>query len=217
MTASKICTKAIILFILSSTVLLVTPCKGHEVADEPRSAGLVVVIRALAGYWPGCDEYCQRVRNYGEHVVVYANGNVALSETENLVAKVRSGRWSHLRIVGYSLGADAAIELSRKLQQYEITVERLILIEATNPEKVSSNVCYCFNAFESRPKTDWIPILRGIQVDRESASTCLINYDVRKVDPKFTRLNHLTFSADPDMQTLIAFQAGAHSKKTCNH
>ena len=87
-----------------------------------------------------------------------------------------------------------------------------ILIEATKPGTVPSNVRYCFNIYESRPRTDWLPVLRGVVVRCDSESTYMINHDVRQQQTRLRRLNHLNFATDPQLQTLAAYQAGAPSQ-----
>jgi len=180
--------------------------------SNPDRPGLVVVIRGFSGYWPGCDNYCRRVRSYHEYVTTYNTGLEARINTEEIAAEMQSGRWSQLRIVGYSTGADAAIEVARGLNQYGIRVERLVLIEPTNPSTIPGNVGYCYNIYESRPRTDWLPVFRGTRVQRESRRTALINYDVAGTRRSLTRLNHFDFSADPQVQAIAAFQAGAPSR-----
>ena len=199
-----------------SAVLFQTPCVGNDdegadASSEDTARGVVVVIRGLAGYWPGCDTFCQRVRAYGEDVIAYKPENVQRHTTQ-IVAGIQSGRWSYLRVVGYSKGADGAIELVRTFQRYGISVERLILIEATTPNSIPGNVGYCFNIYSSRPVTDWLPVLRGVRVRRESTDTQLINYDVRKNGSRLSRLNHLNFPSNAQLQTLVAHHAGAPSQ-----
>lgn len=189
-----------------------TQCASAEQNDPSTSShrpGMVVVIRGLAGYWPSCGSFCQRVRNYGEHVVTYNMGLEARMNSDQIVSEMRSGRWSHLRIVGYSNGADAAIEVARDLQGRGVFVERLILIEPTNPRNIPGNVGYCYNIYESRPRTDWMPAFRGMNVQRESGRTVLYNYDVARTRGRMTQLNHFDFSADSQVQSIAAWQAGA--------
>jgi pimeloyl-ACP methyl ester carboxylesterase len=178
-------------------------------ATQPARPGLTVVIRGLAGYWPGCDNFCARMRGYGESVQLYTTGIEAGQDSANIAGQVRAGYWSHIRIVGYSFGADAAVEYARDMQRYGVLVERLVLIEATTPGTIPGNVSYCYNIYESRPRTDWVPALRGVPVRRESYATRLVQYDVTRTRSSLTRLNHLTFSHDAHVQAIAAYQAGA--------
>lgn len=187
------------------------PQQGVAVA-QPARPGLTVVIRGLAGYWPGCDTFCQRVRRYGEYVQLYATGIEAGADSANIAGQVRAGYWSHIRIVGYSFGADAAIEYARDMQRHGVQVERLILIEPTTPGTVPGNVAYCYNVYESRPRTDWVPAFRGVAVQRESWGTRLVNHDVARTRSSLTRLNHLNFSYDAQVQSIAAYQAGVRFK-----
>lgn len=88
----------------------------------------------------------------------------------------------------------------------------MILIEATRRGDVPDNVRYCFNIYESRPRTDWLPIFRGLQVRVVSSATYLINYDVRRNGSGLNRLHHFNFPSDNQLQALAAYQAGAPSQ-----
>lgn len=213
MAAIKIWRTFGVLALLISAVQPVSVCSGDDYTSQAAAAnrpGLVIVVRGLAGYWPGCNAFCQKVRQYGEQVVPYTP-SAAVAYAPEIAAEVQTGRWSHLRIVGYSNGGGAAIELARELRRYGIEVERLILIEATRPGDVPDNVRYCFNIYESRPRTDWMRIFRGVQVRAVSSATYLINYDVRLNGSGLSRLHHFNFPTDYEVQTLAAFQAGAPS------
>lgn len=203
-----------VLALLVSVVPVVSVCSGADYTSQAAAAnrpGLVIVIRGLVGYWPGCNAFCQKVRQYGEQVVPYTP-SAAVAYAPEIAAEIQTGKWSHLRIVGYSRGGDAAVELSHELRRYGIEVERLILIEATSPGDVPDNVRYCFNIFESRPKTDWMRIFRGVQVRAVPSATYLINYDVRLNGSGLNRLHHFNFPTDNELQALAAYQAGAPSQ-----
>jgi pimeloyl-ACP methyl ester carboxylesterase len=197
--------------LLSGKLLLadedVTP--SSEAAQA--SSGGVLVVRGLAGYWPDYEQFCHRVSAYGEEVIVGTPQHVS-QLVSAAASKMQAGQWSQVRIVGYSYGADAAIETSRTLSRYGVTVERLILIEATSPRTVPGNVAYCFNIFAGRPHTDWLPAFRGVSVVPESEGTYLINYDVRYYWPELCRVGHFDFATDARIQSFVAHQAGAPSQ-----
>lgn len=214
MAAIKIWRTIGVLILLVSAVRPVSVCSATDYTSQAAAAnrpGLVIVVRGLAGYWPGCNAFYQKVRQYGEQVVPYTP-SAAVAYAPEIAAEIQSGKWSHLRIVGYSRGGDTAVELSRELRRYGIEVERLILIEATAPGDVPDNVRYCFNIFESRPRTDWMRIFRGVQVRAVPSATYLINYDVRLNGSGLNRLHHFNFPTDNELQALAAYQAGAPSQ-----
>jgi pimeloyl-ACP methyl ester carboxylesterase len=216
MAARDCCRNAGVGVLLISAALSEAVCFGDEQAGVAAAAsraarGVVVVIRGLIGYWPGCGTFCQRVRAYDEDVLLYTPLD-ARWHAATLASRMQSGRWSHLRIVGYSQGADVAIELARDFQKYGVPVERLILIEATAPKSIPRNVGYCYNVYGKRPSTDWLPAFRGVSVRRESTGTYLTNHNVRPNDLRLSRLNHFNFASDARLQVLAAYQAGAPSQ-----
>lgn len=214
MTANRFRRTVGVLVLLMLAICPVSDCSGGDYTPQASAVnrpGLVIVIRGIGGYWPGCNQFCESVRQYGEQVVSYTPSG-ALIRVPEFVSEFQSGKWNHLRIVGYSRGGDAAVELAHELRAHGIGVERLILVEATSPRYVPDNVLYCFNVYESRPRTDWLPVFRGVQVQAASSATYLINYDVRLSSSRMGRLNHFNFATDGQMQAVLAYQAGAPSK-----
>ena len=107
---------------------------------------------------------------------------------------------------GHSLGADKALYLAEKLKDAGITVDYVVLLDATNPPKVPSNVKRCHNIYLSHPATDWIPAFRGISVKAQSAETEVINFDVRSAQSGALSeidFNHFNIESDPDVQALM--------------
>lgn len=114
---------------------------------------------------------------------------------------------------GHSLGADKSLKLARVLQEAGIAVDYVVLLDATNPPSVPSNVKRCHNIYLSHPATDWIPAFRGIAVQAESPETQLINFDVRDAhagpltDIDF---NHFNIESDEQIQALLVELIRAH-------
>jgi len=109
-------------------------------------------------------------------------------------------------VVGHSYGADDATRLTRKLNDRDVPVDKLILLDPTTPPTVPSNVAYCINIYRSSPATDWVPALRGIPVKADSESTTLINFDVNDAEnPAYRKMsiNHFSIEADDDIQALV--------------
>ena len=107
---------------------------------------------------------------------------------------------------GHSLGADKSLKLARKLKEAGITVDYVVLLDATNPPKVPSNVRRCHNIYLSHPETDWIPAFRGIPVETESEETELSNFDIRSAESgplSEIDFNHFNIESDPDIQAFM--------------
>ncbi|MFK7789377.1 MAG: hypothetical protein AB8C95_07820 [Phycisphaeraceae bacterium] len=107
---------------------------------------------------------------------------------------------------GHSLGADKSLKLARKLEKAGIAVDYVVLLDATNPPDVPSNVKRCHNIYLSHPATDWFPAFRGIPVQAVNPETELINFNVRLVETgplSEIDFNHFDIESDPDIQAFM--------------
>jgi hypothetical protein len=184
-------------------VCLPVASAGEGAGDK----GEVVVVRAIASYSPGYPEMLAQLQAHGYRVRTYIPSTAILAADE--IARDRqSGRSSgELVVFGYSLGADASLTLARKLGERGLTVDRQVLLEPTIPPSVPGNVRYCFNLYESRPYRDFVPALRGIGVQRESANTELVNYDLRKYRPSGSgRTTHLFILHNAHWRSVLVSQ-----------
>jgi hypothetical protein len=164
----------------------------------------VIVLRGGAGYFPNLAEFEDRLLDEGVcPTVAYPEGYSTIAE--RLIGGRNRGRLDGpVVIVGYSAGANAAISLSRRLGERGIDVDKLVLLEATTGERVPGNVVACFNIYKSQPWYDIVPAFGGIPVEKESAATTLVNYNVRDYnDGRFDWENHLTLAANPFIQDLL--------------
>ena len=176
------------------------PARAQQ--GEPTQAGDVVVIRGLMGYWPGCERLTTQLRAHGYRPWVYRTA-VPLILANQIAARRAHGSMSgSLCIVGYSMGADQAIATAKHLEHMGVRVDRLVLFEPTLPGKIPSNVGYCFNLYESRPLTDWLPVFRGIRVAPVNAATPVVNYDVASESETLARENHFTIATQEQAQRL---------------
>jgi hypothetical protein len=183
-------------------------CRG-QAAVPPRQggAGDLVMIHGIMGYWPGCARFKQQVESYGYRAWDYPVASPALlahTIANNRANGIMSGP---LCLVGYSMGADQVIRVARHLDQYGVKVDRLVLFEADMPKRIPPNVQYCFNHYESRPLTDWLPMFRGLPVQADNPSTPVVNFDVKQTDPHLTGLTHFFMATNPRAQTMAISQA----------
>jgi hypothetical protein len=106
--------------------------------------------------------------------------------------------------VGYSVGADKAIVLSRSLRERGITVDKLVLLEATSEDSIPGNVTECVNIYKPQPWSGVLPVFRGCPVSAESPATTVSNYNVREYnDGRYDWDNHFTLTTNPYVQDLI--------------
>ncbi|MCA9264915.1 MAG: hypothetical protein KDA60_13740 [Planctomycetales bacterium] len=96
-------------------------------------------------------------------------------------------------LVGYSQGVETCVQMAETLQSREVEVDALILMEGGKRfNTIPSNVRYCFNLYTSNPATDWLPLLRGLPVDGNPATTHIVNRDARHTGPApLSRQYHL--------------------------
>lgn len=189
--------------LLCAAMVCLSAAKAGEGAGYK---GDVIVIRAIASYSPGYPEILAQLQAHGYRVRTYIP-STAVMAADDIARDRNSGRTSgELVLFGYSLGADASLTLARKLGERGLVVDRQILLEPTIPPSVPGNVQYCFNLYESRPYRDFIPALRGIGVQRESAHTQLVNYDLRKYQPSAGRTSHLFILSNAKWRSLLVSQ-----------
>ena len=170
--------------------------------------GNVFVVRGLVGYWPHVEDLAADLRQQGlSPTVVYG------AERKRLAEKIDQTRAAgHLNgpvvLVGYSLGANDAIKLAKDLGNRGIDVDALILVDPTYYDSVPSNVRYCYNLYQSHPRTDWIPMFRGVSIEAADPGTDLINYDVRnhRKCRHYDELNHFTICSYPAVLAHVSSQ-----------
>jgi hypothetical protein len=168
-----------------AALLLAASCAGCCTPGPILSASRpnVIVFRGMVGYFPNLGEF----------------------EDKLLEAARNTGRLQGpLVVVGYSSGADKAIVLSRSLQERGITVNKLVLLEATSETSIPGNVSECVNIYKPQPWDGVIPVFRGCPVTAESPATIVSNYNVREYnDGRYDWDNHFTLTTNPYVQDLI--------------
>lgn len=169
----------------------------------------VIVVRGLAGYWPGVDGLTNRLSAAGyQPRVIFGGPNATAFATEwaNQIARRRSAQ--PVLIVGYSLGGNDAISMARVLQQRGIQVDSLVLIDAPFSQSIPANVVHCSNYYVSRPRTDWMPWFRGVAMTRESRHSRVRNIDLRNssMGNVFAEENHFEVCFHPGIFQLVEKQ-----------
>jgi hypothetical protein len=176
------------------------------------SAGKVILVRGLLGYWPGAVHLKRQLRRCGLEstnvIIGWETGSVACELEENARCGVPQ---EPIVIVGYSLGANDAIKLCRMLDDAGIPVASLVLIECPYHDTIPPNVARCLNIYCSHPLTDWIPMFRGLPLRPESCGTELENLDVRCDElccAPWTHC-HMTICASHDVHDVVTDEINA--------
>ena len=170
--------------------------------------GHVYCILGWLGIWSrGMDVIAKRVdAELGVQAMSLAN-----QEWTKLADFVRTehkaGRWSGpLILVGHSLGADDQIRVAKRLNEWNVPVDLLILIDPTVPGSVPPNVTHCVNIFKSHPGLDTVPAFRGIQVRSVDPSRTLtenINLRTAKVEFDTRLINHFNITKIEGVQNMV--------------
>lgn len=107
-------------------------------------------------------------------------------------------------LIGFSFGADHAIDLARELEKANIPIPLLITIDPVTPAKVPENVAVCHNLYRSDGVWDLFPWFRGVPLEVDSPNVRLTNVDVNGHptldDPG---LDHETIAASPKIHREI--------------
>lgn len=186
--------------------LLLTLCAGCCASGPILSTSQpnVVIFRGLAGYYPSCSEFEEELLEEGVCPTVALPG-ACHAITERIIAARNNGRLQGpLVIVGYSAGADKALLASRRLGARGITVDKLVLLEASVHGCVPGNVRECINIYKPQPTSEFFPWFRGCVITAESPSTQLLNYNVRDYnDGRYDWDNHFTLPFNPWVRDLM--------------
>lgn len=192
------------------TVLLVWTCSPVMGDEGPISSSPiedVYLFRGVGGYWPKAFGMAAQMSTRGYSPHLYCSLDVP-RVTWTVVRADKHGVRGPIQLIGYSLGASAAVKLARNLNAYGIPVERLILIECFDFPQIPPNVRYCVNLYESRP-LDRVSPFRGTPARAvDAAATTLVDIDVSRTPEwqDLRRNNHFTMADDPQVQEFVAQQ-----------
>ena len=189
-----------------AALLLAASCAGCCTPGPILSASRpnVIIFRGMAGYFPNLGEFEEKLLEEGIcPTVAFPDAHARICE--RIIAARNTGRLQGpLIVVGYSSGADKAIVLSRSLRERGITVDKLVLLEATSECSIPRNVSECVNIYKPQPWDGILPVFRGCPVSPESPATTVSNYNVREYnDGRYDWDNHLTLTTNPYVQDLI--------------
>jgi hypothetical protein len=170
--------------------------------------GHVYCILGWLGIWSrGMDVIAQRVDSeLGVQATSLAN-----SEWPKLASFIKTehedGRWfGPLILVGHSIGADDQIRVAKRLNEWNVPVDLLILIDPTVPGSIPPNVTHCVNIFKSHPGLDTVPAFRGIKVHSVDPSRTLtenINLRTAKVEFDTQLINHFNITKIEGVQDMV--------------
>lgn len=159
------------------------------------SRGKVLLIRGIAGYWPGISDFEQRLRERGFDVRQAWGGAFIPGVVDELIEE--GSHHQPIHIVGYSLGGNSAMIACREFRDRGVRIASLTTLDTPYTGEVPTNVNRSDNFYQPRD-TDWIPAFRGVPMERESEYTTAYNHALK--DSVF----HFGICADPRIQKMLA-------------
>ena len=131
----------------------------------------------------------------------------------SLARKIRQARLEGrlqepLILIGHSYGADDAIRLARKLSRWNIDVELLVLLDATTPPRVPSNVDRCLHLYRPTVAGDLLPfVFAGNPVNAEEGNhrTVIVNKIISRENfgAPAARIGHLNLDSSAAVHDLV--------------
>jgi hypothetical protein len=110
-----------------------------------------------------------------------------------------------LILLGFSYGADDVLRIAHELKPKDVSVELLVTIDPVTPPTVPANVKQCINYYQPNGVWDIFPWLRGIPLKADSATTRLLNQNLRsdRKDLLAPNTSHATIAANPKLHREI--------------
>ena len=140
--------------------------------------GRVYLIRGWRDLWSeGIDALTTELREQGIDAHTYQTAqwrDIAHAINHSVIPAAEP-----LVLIGFSYGADDALEISRQLNRQ---VDLVIAIDPVTPPSVPSNIKRCIDFYETNGVWDVFPWLRGIPLKSENTQN-LLNVDMRAQRP----------------------------------
>jgi len=120
-----------------------THARAHRSAQQA-----VYLIKGLAGFQTGVIDLGERLRQRGitPRIESHLSSDTVADE---IIARYRAGMRAPIAIVGYSLGADAAASIARRLYEHKIPVALLVTFAPVADARVTPNVRRAVNYYQS--------------------------------------------------------------------
>jgi hypothetical protein len=175
-------------------------------ARKPQRA-TVCLLRGWRGVWSsGMDDLAAQLRQEGFNASVYREEQWQPLAEQIVTDVMHDDAHGPLVLIGFSYGADNAIEVARVLERHGIPVDLLVTIDPVTAAPVPPNVRECVNFYQSNGFWDIFPWLRGTPLEREPpGSGKLVNNDLRKdrTDLLEPGTSHATIAGNPKLHRAI--------------
>ena len=156
----------------------------------------------------GLNDLSERLRSEGIYAITVSGPLWPGLARKIHRAQLRGDLQEPLILVGHSYGADNAVRLARKLGGWNIDVELLVLLDATSPPPLPSNVARCLHVYRPTTVGNLFPFLfAGNPVDAEEGNhrTEIVNKIVSREDfgEAAARIDHFSIDASVAVHDLV--------------
>lgn len=158
-----------IAFVSALLALMAGWAAPGDARSHPRGGTHLYVFLGLGNNSPGLTEFGYRMQQYGIPTTIANHGDEA-SLARDAIDGYRSGQVSSIKIVGHSLGGDAAIDMANDLAAAGVPVQLVVTLDPVSHPGVPFNVRHFAN-FVPRAGEDHFTMIAGRQ--RELAAYVL--------------------------------------------
>jgi len=179
------------------------PGQVSEVGEPKPTAraGHVYLFRGFQDWYSdGIEKLTAELKTQGIDAEVFREEQY--EDVARAIAKEQSNE--PLVLIGFSYGADDAIEVGHTLEARHIPIDLLITIDPVTPNTMPSVVRKGVNFYQSNGVWDMLPFLRGIPVEPEQSSADLQNIRVNdRRDLVEPNTSHATIAANEKLHQEI--------------
>jgi pimeloyl-ACP methyl ester carboxylesterase len=188
-------------------LLLLTGCHPMPPGDLAKvEDSEVILLRGWRDmYSDGINELATKIEADGYRTAVYGEAQWK-DVADALVARGAVVQGDAFVLIGFSYGADHAIDIARRLDAAKINVPFMITIDPVTPPKVPVRVGETYNYYQS-DFWDFLPWFRGVPLKSESAYPTVYNIDVHdRTDLDEPKMAHKTIAASEKVHRDIVKQ-----------
>lgn len=166
---------------------------------NPLRQGRVYLVRGLLGtFSTGMDDLRDELKIEGVEAITlqHTAGREAVREL------IKDDSPGPVIIVGHSLGADAAVGMTRLLNESQREVELMITLDPVYPPAVPANVREAINFY--RKGFALLPLFRGAPLKADNQRVALRNIDVGEIEQYMANgANHFNIDTNRELQRRI--------------
>ncbi len=185
-------------------------CAAPRIGSATEShIGRVFCMRGLLDVFSlGLNDLAERLRSEGVAAISVSGPSWQALGREIHRAWLRGDLHGPLILIGHSHGADNAVRMARTLGKRNIDVELLVLLDATSPPGVPSNVARCLHLYRPTVLGHLFPfVFAGNPVEAEDGNTRteIVNMIVSReiFGPLASRIDHFNIDASGPVHDLV--------------